>query len=47
MSNKNLKKAFYEAAKKELEQLPEEEDIFRNYSDGFEAKMKKLITILS
>ena len=43
MNNKNLKKAFYEAAKKELEHLPEEEDIFRNYSDGFEAKMKKLL----
>lgn len=43
MNNKNLRKAFYEAAEKELEHLPKEEDIFRNYSDDFEAKMKKLL----
>ena len=43
MNNKNLKKAFYKAAKAELEHLPEEKDIFRNYSEDFEAKMKKLL----
>lgn len=43
MNNKNLKKAFYEVAKAELEHLPEERDIFRNYSEDFEAKMKKLL----
>ena len=42
MNNKNLKKAFYEVAKAEFEHLPEERDIFRNYSEEFEAKMKKL-----
>ena len=43
MNNKNLKKAFYKVAKAELEHLPEERDIFRNYSEDFEAKMKKLL----
>ena len=41
--NNNLRKAFYMAAEKELEHLPKEEDIFRNYSEDFEAKMKKLL----
>lgn len=42
MKNNNLKKAFLEAAEKELEHLPKEEDIFRIYSDNFEKKMEKL-----
>ncbi len=42
MNNKNLKKAFLEAAETELNHLPGEEDIFRTYSDDFEKKMKKL-----
>ena len=40
--NNNLKKAFLEAAEKELEQLPQEDDIFRTYSDDFEKRMKNL-----
>ena len=36
MNNKNLRKAFYEAAKAELEHLPKEEDVFRIYSVDFE-----------
>ena len=46
MNNKNLRKAFYMAAEKELEHLPEEDNIFRNYSEDFEAEMKKLLNIL-
>lgn len=42
MKNDNLKKAFLEAAEKELEHLPKEDDIFRMYSDDFEKKMEKL-----
>ena len=40
--NNNLKKAFLEAAEKELEHLPEEDDIFRTYSDDFEKRIKNL-----
>ena len=42
MNNKNLRKAFYEAAKAELEHLPKEEDVFRTYSVDFEKRMKNL-----
>ena len=40
--NNNLKKAFLEAAEKELEHLPKEENVFRTYSDDFEKRMKTL-----
>ena len=40
--NNNLKKAFLEAAEKELEHLPQEDDILRTYSDDFEKRMKNL-----
>lgn len=40
--NNNLKKAFLEAAEKELEHLPQEDDVFRTYSDDFEKRMKNL-----
>ena len=40
--NNNLKKAFLEAAEKELEHLPEEENVFRTYTDDFEKRMKNL-----
>lgn len=42
MNNKNLRKAFYEAAKAELEHLPKEENVFRTYSVDFEKRMKNL-----
>ena len=40
--NNNLKKAFLEAAEKELEHLPKEENVFRTYTDDFEKRMKNL-----
>lgn len=40
--NNNLKKAFLEVAEKELEHLPQEDDVFRTYSDDFEKRMKNL-----
>ena len=44
MNNKNLRKAFYEAAKAELEHLPKEEDVFRTYSVDFEKRMENLFS---
>jgi len=40
--NSLIKEAFEQAAKKELELLPEEENIIRTYSDEFQLKTEKL-----
>lgn len=42
--NPLIKKAFEEAAKKELAVLPEEKFVIRPYSDEFDAKMEKLFS---
>lgn len=42
--NPMLKKAFEEAAKKELSALPEEKFVIRPYSDKFDEKMEKLFS---
>ncbi len=41
--NPLLRKAFEEAAEREIEKLPKEENIIRSYSDEFKEKMEELI----
>lgn len=43
--NPLIRKAFEEAAKKELEKLPKEENIIRPYTDEFNEKMEELFNV--
>ena len=43
--NPLIRKAFEEAAKREIEKLPKEENIIRPYSDEFNEKMEELLRV--